>query len=437
MGILSSKSTEAVRASVVHAAFNVLGTLIWLPLIWLPVDLAIWISSSSQELEGTARAASEVPRQIANANTLFNVINTLLFIGVTGWFAKMAERLVPERAPTAGVIVKPSFLDDAALNAPSLALQQVRLVPGRVAMMLKDTGPAMEDPDMERLEDIARCDEEVDIVEAEILEYMGRIRTGILTEEESNEFQGLMMATNNLESVADVIETDVVSLARKVVDIKSASGEETRRLLAEFYDSVVEAVEYAVQAIGSKDQHTAQSVVMMKDTIRDQSERLLSRKAERLTTDDPDYLDLVRLEMAFVDQMRRIHPCQSASPRSFYPRCWRNGIEPWRGGDPRSPFEPSWSPGSPRQPSLTSPMTTDGFPRERCGASFFTPADFIANKPNITGRLISFSSIECSTTAAGNDSNPGIVLKMPVATNVDRTLFKRVLVADQKGPCDI
>ncbi len=66
-------------------------------------------------------------------------------------------------------------------------------------------------------------------------------------------------------------------------------------------------MEYAVQAIGSNDQHAAESAVMMKDTIRDQSDRLLSRKAERLTTNDPDYLDLVRLEMAFVDQMRRIY----------------------------------------------------------------------------------------------------------------------------------
>lgn len=65
MGILSSKLTDAVRASVVHVAFNVLGTLIWLPLIWLLADMAIWISPASPELEGTARAASEVPRQIA------------------------------------------------------------------------------------------------------------------------------------------------------------------------------------------------------------------------------------------------------------------------------------------------------------------------------------------------------------------------------------
>ena len=107
MGILSAKSTEAVRASVVHVAFNVLGTLIWLPFIWLLVDLAVTISPSSPELEGMARDAADVPRQIANANTMFNVINTLLFIGFAGWFAKLAERLVPERAKPEGVIVEP------------------------------------------------------------------------------------------------------------------------------------------------------------------------------------------------------------------------------------------------------------------------------------------------------------------------------------------
>ncbi len=67
-----SKSTDAVRASVVHVVFNVVGVLVWLPLIWLLVDIAVWISPSELELEGADRAALEVPRQIANANTFFN-----------------------------------------------------------------------------------------------------------------------------------------------------------------------------------------------------------------------------------------------------------------------------------------------------------------------------------------------------------------------------
>lgn len=311
MGILSSKSTEAVRASVVHVAFNVLGTLVWLPFIWLLVDIAVWMSPSSPELQGAALAAADVPRQIANANTLFNVINTLLFIGFTAWFARLAEWLVPERAPTPGVIIEPEFLNDAALAAPSVALQQVRLELGRVGTitleMLRDIGPALEKLDMARLEDIARRDDQVDVLEAEILKYLAKIQKGLLTEHESLELEQLMAATDNLESLADVIETDIVTLARKAADVKSQSGEETRNILLELYTTVLESVELAVKAVRDDDQKSAGAVLLMKDKIRSQAEQLLTRKATRLTAEDPDYLDLVRLEMAFVEQMRRIY----------------------------------------------------------------------------------------------------------------------------------
>jgi phosphate:Na+ symporter len=311
MGILSSKSAEATRASVVHVAFNVLGTLIWLPVIWLLVDMAVWISPTSPELQGMARAAAEVPRQIANANTLFNVINTVLFIGFTGWFAKMAERLVPERKLPEGVIVQPQYLDEAALKAPAVALQRVRLELGRVGEitlgMLKDIGPAFRNRDMASIEDIARRDDQVDILEMAILEYLGRIRMGTMTEAQSDEFQSLMIATDNIENLADVIETDMVALARRAADIKSVSGEETRAMLNELYNSTVKSVELAVKAVRDNDQNAAESVLMMKNVFREQSERLLGRKAARLSASDPDYLALVRLQMGLVDQMRRIY----------------------------------------------------------------------------------------------------------------------------------
>jgi len=311
MGILSAKSEEAVRASVVHVAFNVLGVLLWLPLIWLLVDIAVSISPSSPELQGSARAASEVPRQIANANTFFNVINTLLFIGFTGWFARMAEWLVKDRPPKEGVIIEPEFLDDAALAAPSVAMQNVRLELGRVGditlRMLHDIKPAFQERDMKQLADIARRDDEVDILEAEILSYLGKVRQGLLTEKESHEQQALMMATDNLENLADVIETDLVALGYKAVELSTRSSEETRELLVAFYTTIVESVEAAVKAIRDNDQRAAETVLMMKDSVRVQSESLLARKAQHLTGDNQDYLALVRLEMSFVDQMRRMY----------------------------------------------------------------------------------------------------------------------------------
>jgi phosphate:Na+ symporter len=99
----------------------------------------------------------------------------------------------------------------------------------------------------------------------------------------------------------------MVSLARKAADVKSAPGEETLELLAAVYTTVTRSVELAVQAVRDNDQRAAESVLLLKNTVRDQSEHLLARKATRLSVQDPDYLNLVRLEMVFVDQMRRIY----------------------------------------------------------------------------------------------------------------------------------
>ena len=130
---------------------------------------------------------------------------------------------------------------------------------------------------------------------------------GMLSEEESDEFQGLMTATDNIENLADVIETEIVALAHKVLELKLVSGDETRAMLTDLYDSTLKAVELAVQSIRENDQHAAESVMMLKGAFREQSERLLGRKAARLSAEDPEYLELVRLQMGFVDQMRRIY----------------------------------------------------------------------------------------------------------------------------------
>lgn len=62
------------------------------------------------------------------------------------------------------------------------------------------------------MEQIARRDDEIDVLEAEILRYLGRIRQAMLSGAESRELERLMRATDNLESLADMIETDMVAL---------------------------------------------------------------------------------------------------------------------------------------------------------------------------------------------------------------------------------
>ena len=108
-------------------------------------------------------------------------------------------------------------------------------------------------------------------------------------------------------SSVKIPETDLVALGYKAAELPVRSGEETLELLVSFYTTIVESVDAAVKAIRDNDQRAAETVLMLKESVRAQSEALLARKAQRLTGDDREYLALVRIEMSAVDQLRRIY----------------------------------------------------------------------------------------------------------------------------------
>jgi phosphate:Na+ symporter len=316
------KPPAAIRAAVVHLSFNVLGVIIWLPLIAVLANLAVRVSPAAPELEGIVRAAAEVPRQLANANTLFNVVNTALFLPFTALFARMAERLVKEKPPARGVLIAPRFLDDAALAAPTLALENARHEIGRLAeivqQMLVDVGPAMHERSVERFEDLSRRATEIDVLEAAVLRYLGLLRKESLTDLESSEVQALMEVLVTLESLAAVIARDFAQIAQQVGSQQPSA--ETAEMLRGLYETVQEAMALTVRAVRDADVEAAERVLAMRETVALQSSALLERQAGRLRPDDPDYLLLARLQMSIVDKLERVYDLVARTAHGMLPK---------------------------------------------------------------------------------------------------------------------
>jgi phosphate:Na+ symporter len=303
------KPTAAVRAAVVHLTFNVLGTVIWLPMLAVLAEVAIGVSPATPELEGVARASVEVPRQLANANTLFNVVNTLLFLPFTGWFARLAERLIKEKPAAVGVRIEPRFLDDAVLAVPSLAVQQVRRETARlgelVQHMLEEFAAAVQDRDLEHITAIARRADEVAALQAAILRYLGLLRQRELSYPESAEVQELMEAVFHFESLGRLVTRNLVDIARQAGRLRASA--ETAQMLRGLYECALASVVSAVQAIREADVQAAAEVAAMRERVDDQVQNLLERQATRLRPEDPDYLVLARLQMSIVDELGRVY----------------------------------------------------------------------------------------------------------------------------------
>ena len=305
------KPREAVRAAVVHVLFNVFGVLVWIGLIPYLAEFVTWLSPAHPELSGTNRLAAEAPRQIANAHTVFNIANTFIFIGFTSQFARLVEWMVPDKPVKELIIAQPKYLDEELLETPSLALDRVRLEIGhmgeRITKMVELSLPAVISGNLQTLKDIAKIDDEVDILHGHIITYLGDISRHSLTGEQTRNMVGLMAAVNDLENIGDIIETDLVHLGKERLEQDITISDATRDVLTKLHGVISDATSKAITAARENDQPAAQDVIGMKSDINLMIDSAATHQAMRLVVDEPGRLPAYTLEMDIIEKMKRIY----------------------------------------------------------------------------------------------------------------------------------
>jgi len=317
------KPAEAVRAAVVHISFNIAGVVLWLMFIPQLAEFVAYISPSAPELAGKEKMAAEVPRQIANAHTLFNLANTLLFIWITPLFARLAVFLVPEKPVEEKVIIKPKYMNKELLDVPTVALENVRFEIGRMGEitsdMLTTLWLAFQTRNRDMVDEVIRMDDKVDVLSELILKYMSDIQQEKLSDENSHTLQSLMSATINIESLADVIESELSDICRKFLDHDLQESDEILDLFVGFSKMVTTAFDKLVTAIKNNDESAAAEVITSKEQIQHIVDDILKNQARRIGVQTSKHLLLVRLELEMVDQLRRIYTLTKRIAKEFIP----------------------------------------------------------------------------------------------------------------------
>jgi phosphate:Na+ symporter len=306
------KPREAVRAALVHLLFNVVGVLLFVGLIDQLGWLAAALSPSYPELAGTARRAAELPRQIANADTLFKLLNTALFIGFTGQIVRLVEWLVPDRPLEAEpTTVRARYLDEELLATPSLALDRARLevlhMGDLVQAMMARIMPAIIEGNKDTLRAIERMDDDVDLLHGLILTYLAKLSRLDLSERQTLELMRLMEAVNDLENIGDVIETNLVVLGHERIDQGVSISAPTREILLGFQEAVTRSVSAAVQAVAQKNAAAAHTVTAMKQEIAAIAESAAAHEARRLVAAEPNRLPAYTIEIDIIEKLKRIY----------------------------------------------------------------------------------------------------------------------------------
>ncbi len=308
------KPREAVRAAMAHIMFNTAGVIIWYFFIPVLTEFVVWFSPVAEGLTGMEKLGAETPRQIANAHTVFNVANTILFLPLIPQFAALIERLLPDKAggaeDAAVATGRPLYLNEILISTPSLALdaarREIKSLGMRVNLMLNDSMPTILKGDLKELKEVEKKDIAVDKMHANLLEYLGKISRGNLSSEQSKELMALINVADNLEGIGDTIETNLVYLGEQRLAKGVEISEGTVESINSFHQLVNHGLELALRAISEDD---ADSIKKLKE-LDEQIEKRMSDAAvhhvQRLTADEPSRVEAYSIEMGIMDKLRQI-----------------------------------------------------------------------------------------------------------------------------------
>lgn len=269
--LLSSIGTSvtARRTAMSHFFFNVIGTLLFLPL--LP-----WFAKV------VARTAHTPIRQIANAHTLFNVANTIVLFPFTGLLAHVVTRVVPGKADSDEFAL---HLDRRLLATPAVAMEQafvevMRM--GEMALeMLTIAKSNIAHPDESALERMLELEEAIDQFEAGIVQYLVEVSKRSLSESQAEMHRQLYHLINDIERVGDHGENIEELLAHNAMNRISFSDTAIQEL-DEFLDFTTETFRLALLAWENEDASYARTVREREQYIDDQEEQLRRSHIDRL-----------------------------------------------------------------------------------------------------------------------------------------------------------
>ena len=262
---------NAKRAAMVHLSFNVIGTVVCLVLF----SLVKWIFSPAILGESATHLG------IAVAHSAFNVLCTLLMLPLSGWLERLVCRIVPDSQKKEQKVE----LDERLLTTPPIALQRCREVALEMAssaigalhqaLALLDNYDS--DLDEKIHEEESQCDRYEDILGT----YLVKLSTRQISSEDSNEAAKLLRLIGDFERISD----HAVNLAQSAKEMhtkKLSFSPDAYKELTVLKKAVNEVLELALNAFAKDDLHSAALVEPLDQVIDRMKERLRANHIVRL-----------------------------------------------------------------------------------------------------------------------------------------------------------
>jgi phosphate:Na+ symporter len=255
----------------------------------------------------------------AEFHIIFNVATAIIFIGLLDGMARLLKRFLPSRVLEADP-ARPRYLDESALETPSLALadasREALRMGDAVETMLRKVMTAMMTNDRALVDQVSKMDNAVDGLDEAIKLYITKLTRGSLDEREGKRAMEIISFAINLEHIGDIIDKNLSELATKKIKRRFQFSPEGAEELSAFHKRIMESLRIAFGVFMSGDVNEARKLLAEKAVLRNTELAATERHLDRLREGRPETLETTSLHLDVLRDLRRIHShiCSVAYP---------------------------------------------------------------------------------------------------------------------------
>jgi phosphate:Na+ symporter len=304
------RGREGKRVALWHVIHQTAGVLLVYPFLTVVQYRGepAWIHFSKW-FTHTFFYSDDLARQIAMSHTMVAVFNTMVFLPLLAPIKNIMFRLLPSREQEKPF--GPVYIEEAFLMTPSLAIDQARkevLREGAIVQeMLQDVRSVFDTQNLKLCETVSLKDIRVDVLHNAVVPYLAKIGQGSLGEDQSLSEIELMHITADIEAIGDIIDKNVMPLARKKIENKLWFSDAGWQDILDLHARVNDNLARALAALRDNDMETAK-LIAESETEVDHSESTLRRRhIERLHSGIPESLETSSVHLDLIDQFKRIN----------------------------------------------------------------------------------------------------------------------------------
>lgn len=264
-------SLMARRAAVIHLIFNMCGVVLVLPFLGSLAD-------------AVGHLGADIPRQIANSHTLFNVVVAGAMLPLSGLLVRLATLVVPGEAEV--FYPGPRFIDRRFLDTPAMAITQARREAHRMAEFVRDNlqmvldGILATDPTVNK--QMIDNERVINDLERAITDYLTELSGRRLRSEERRAVSNLILAVKDIERVGDHAE-NLAELAEEKADAGAEFSSEASEEIRGMFAVVDRVIEGALAVLESGDPAAQEAVSGLENDLDLIEQQLRQTHIRRLT----------------------------------------------------------------------------------------------------------------------------------------------------------